>query len=271
MSRDLPYFKFYTSEWLNGDVTLLEMELQGMFINACAYYWHKECDLQYKQLQRKFGPEVNALIKEGLIVLNENETISIRFLDEQYNEFSDRKKKLSDAGKKGALLKASKKDVITTLQPPLINPLTIREEEDKENIIEEDIRKVLMCNLTDDSTLLNNEYHKKAFVWFKLFKTNTIESGITNTTTIDKARLSIWSADVKRMVEIDKRTSDEMNAVYKFLQVNEFWKKNIRSVSKLREKFEQLYLEANGKKNGSKINTASSSARTTQAGRQDFD
>ena len=252
---------------MNGDITLLDYKIQGVFINVCAYYWHKDCDVSLGNAFRKFGSDViDQLIDEGMII-QIGESISIKFLDEQYFEFSDRKKKLSEAGKKGAERKALIKNE-TTLKPPLSNPLTIREEKEKDK---EDIRKVLLCNLSIDNELMNDPFNKKALLWYKLFHSNTIESGITNTATLDKARLSAWSSDVRKMIEIDKRTNDEMNVVYKFLTMNSFWKKNVRSISKLREKFEQLYLEANGTKNGSKSNTSTSNARSTQAGRQNFE
>ena len=45
MAKELPYFRFYASEWLEGDITLEDMATQGLFTNICAWYWHKECRL----------------------------------------------------------------------------------------------------------------------------------------------------------------------------------------------------------------------------------
>ena len=43
----------------------------------------------------------------------------------------------------------------------------------------------------------------------------------------------------------DKRTRDEFEEIWKFLgSKNEFWKKNIQSTTKLREKFERLLVES---------------------------
>ena len=33
MAKDLPYFKFFCSEWNDGDITLEDFNLQGLFIN----------------------------------------------------------------------------------------------------------------------------------------------------------------------------------------------------------------------------------------------
>lgn len=141
MSRDLPYFKFFTGEWLNGDIVLEDYELQGIFVNLCAFYWHRDCELSIDQACKKLRiveSKIWDLASAGVLELDEN-MVRIRFLDEQKNEFFVRKKKLSDAGKKGAEIKAMMKDE-TTLKPPLNHPSTIREEI-REEVREEEIRE----------------------------------------------------------------------------------------------------------------------------------
>ena len=128
MSRELPYFKFFSSEWLNGDITLEDYELQGVFINLCAYYWHKEGLVELVQSGKKLRTErVNELIKIGLVKENEG-NLTIDFLDEQLSEFSVRKKQLSDAGKKGA----ARKKKLAENKPPLSQNLTTLKQLDKE-------------------------------------------------------------------------------------------------------------------------------------------
>ena len=46
MAKDLPYFKFFCSEWNDGDITLEDFKTQGLFINICSYYWSNECELR---------------------------------------------------------------------------------------------------------------------------------------------------------------------------------------------------------------------------------
>jgi hypothetical protein len=86
MAKELPYFKFYTSEWTNGDITLEDYNLQGFFVNVCAYYWSKDCDLSLVNLQKKFRNDNNLieyLIANKLIkVAGDNVVIS--FLNEQF-------------------------------------------------------------------------------------------------------------------------------------------------------------------------------------------
>lgn len=157
MSRELPYFKFFTSEWLNGNVTLEDYELQGLFINVCAFYWHKDCKLEHSIAEKKFrGSRLQELIDAKLITLD-NGNLIISFLDEQNLEFVNRKERLSQAGQKGAKIKAEKnrvaeilvelptEEILTTLQPPLVEIVNhssttredkIREEQEQDKIIQ---------------------------------------------------------------------------------------------------------------------------------------
>jgi len=85
MAKEIPYFKFYTAEWSNGDITLEDYECQGIFINICAYYWSKDCDLTLSVLLKRFRGfegKINELIASG-IIKNIDGLISISFLNEQ--------------------------------------------------------------------------------------------------------------------------------------------------------------------------------------------
>jgi len=130
MSKNLPYFKFFTSEWLNGDITLEEYELQGLFINICAYYWHKEgVGITIVTLEKKFRTDkIIHLYNSELLSEDDNGFVKIKFLDEQLSEFKIRKKQLSDAGKKGALIKKQ----LAGVKPGLSNPEATREDKDKD-------------------------------------------------------------------------------------------------------------------------------------------
>lgn len=55
--------------------------------------------------------------------------------------------------------------------------------------------------------------------------------------------LEKWANDIDLMIRIDKRTEEEIDAVIKFSQLDNFWKTNILSAGKLRKQFDQLYLQ----------------------------
>lgn len=85
MAKELPYFKFYVNEWINGDITLETLEVQGTFINVCAYYWSKECNVSKDTLFKKFRNEaenINILLASKVIKFK-GDTVVISFLDEQ--------------------------------------------------------------------------------------------------------------------------------------------------------------------------------------------
>lgn len=90
MAKDLPYFKFYCSEWSDGDISLEDMNIQGLFINVCAYYWSNEGVLTLSKCMKKFKlvPESDfkVLIKSNIIKVDNNDNIIINFLNEQLQE-----------------------------------------------------------------------------------------------------------------------------------------------------------------------------------------
>jgi hypothetical protein len=55
--------------------------------------------------------------------------------------------------------------------------------------------------------------------------------------------LSNWATDLERMMRIDKRTEQQIFAVMEFSQRDQFWKSNILSAGKFREKFDTLLLQ----------------------------
>jgi hypothetical protein len=103
MAKDIPYFKFYINEWINGDITLEEMEIQGVFINVCAYYWSKDCDLSVINLKKRFRGyenQIDYLINSSIIKVY-NENIKIDFLNDQLNSKEIQKIINRENGSKG--------------------------------------------------------------------------------------------------------------------------------------------------------------------------
>jgi hypothetical protein len=88
MAKDLPYFKFFCSEWSDGDITLEDFETQGLFINICAYYWSNECVVEYNKLVKKFKGydlAISNLLNANIIKVKDS-FVSISFLDEQLED-----------------------------------------------------------------------------------------------------------------------------------------------------------------------------------------
>ena len=73
----------------------------------------------------------------------------------------------------------------------------------------------------------------------------------------DKAFIweSGWGADARKLIDIDKRTHDEIIKVMRFAISDNFWKSNILGMSKLRKQYPKLLLQSKrgkGSNNGNK-------------------
>lgn len=153
MAKSLPYFKFFCSEWSDGDITLEDYKTQGLFINICAYYWSNECVIELSKLKKKFrGYEniIDEIIFSNLIKLK-GDFISISFLDEQQNE----RKQESKIKSKGGLASAEarklsklqqKTNTTSTENQHVLNSCStetqlLREDKKREEEIKEEIYK----------------------------------------------------------------------------------------------------------------------------------
>ena len=138
MAKDLPYFKFFVSEWNDGDITLEDMETQGLFINLCSYYWSQECDVTLTKVKKRFKHNtklVDVLIESSIISIN-GDDISIKFLDEQKGE---RKVKSLTNSSNGKLGGRPKKQTETQNKPNAL--ISLSETEAKQKAIREEKRR----------------------------------------------------------------------------------------------------------------------------------
>lgn len=53
-----------------------------------------------------------------------------------------------------------------------------------------------------------------------------------------------WAAEVEKMQRIDKRSREQITQALEYAVGSTFWRSNIRSMAKFREKFETLYLQS---------------------------
>ena len=112
MAKDLPYFKFFCSEWNDGDITLESYEAQGLFINICSYYWSNECNVPFDKLLKRFRScedIIDDLSAAQLFKIDEDRNVRISFLDEQRDERVERSKIRSKGGKASAEARKLKK------------------------------------------------------------------------------------------------------------------------------------------------------------------
>ena len=80
MAKELPYFKFEPSEWLEGDIQLCSFEAQCCFINLSSGYWLKLGDVSYAFALHKYcnrnADVLQELINNEIVTL-ENDKIYI--------------------------------------------------------------------------------------------------------------------------------------------------------------------------------------------------
>ena len=103
MAKSLPYFKFYCSEWNDGDVTLEDYKTQGVFINICSYYWSQECDISEEKLLKRFKKSQKQIenLTKAEIIFFINGKLLIKFLEKQWLEREVIKHKNQANGLKG--------------------------------------------------------------------------------------------------------------------------------------------------------------------------
>jgi len=105
MAKELPYFRFTAQEWQNGNISLEDYALKGLFIDVCAYYWVKNCELKQAMLKKRFrdaNDMIDELISLGVIKHNKKtDFINIEYLDEQLEMLQKKREVRQRAGSKG--------------------------------------------------------------------------------------------------------------------------------------------------------------------------
>lgn len=200
---------------------------------------------------REFDSELWA---EHRILFNEKFTESIK---EAY------KKRSNDCINKKSLLrlleslgvnkpsKSNPKPPKSDLQGSVKPQSRVKESKLKKSILEKTpMSKIDISDLESDYPELV-DYFNIANAYRQLFIKNQKQRG-SPTKNQDTAKFKNYVDPIRLMIENDKVTRSQLQVVFKFLDSShgEFWKPNILSTSKLREKFTQLIMKANGNKTG---------------------
>ena len=158
MAKDLPFFKFFVSEWNDGDISHCSMEAQGLFINICAIYWSRGCDGNTTAMRILCDRNATALkeLVSAKIIKKTKSNISINFLLEQLQEAKIRGEKNSENASK-----RWKKDA-TAIRPHsngIAKVMPIREEEIREdNIRKEGSLKIYGDQSSDICVIIQTPY-----------------------------------------------------------------------------------------------------------------
>jgi len=138
MSKELPFFKFYPSEWLIGKISFQPLEIQGAFTQCVCMYWQNNCVLRSSDVDFRIGQDnLKKLIDLGFISEDEN-GLNIKFLKEQYSDFDGVRKVRAEAGAKGG--KANAKQTEANAKQNEAEKRRDREDKEKEKKREEEIK-----------------------------------------------------------------------------------------------------------------------------------
>ena len=103
MAKELPYFKFEPSEWLEGEIQIISDTAIVCFINLCSGYWLKLGCISYAFALHKYCRKDRGVLQELIsnnIIQVVDDEIRISFLDNQFEEFKGISEKRSNAAKK---------------------------------------------------------------------------------------------------------------------------------------------------------------------------
>ena len=139
MAKELPYFKFEASEWLEGNIQMCSYEAIVCFLNLCSGYWIKLGCISYAFALHKYCNRNASVLQElknnGVIDII-NDQIIIKFLDLQLKEV----KEVSEKRRKAAEKRWNSKKYASALQV-----------QSKSNAIREDKKR------EDNNTIYNRE------------------------------------------------------------------------------------------------------------------
>ena len=164
MAKGFPYFKFTATEWLTGDIFFEDFELQGIFINVCAIYWHRDGSITIDEIQKRLKTDRLTELTDRFFSVSDG-FISIKFLDEQLEAANHISKQNSENGKLGGRPKAAK----TLEEKPTANrPLTDRkakkskEEEEQEQEVNKNKEQEEDTHFVFAKKLLTNQLELEA-------------------------------------------------------------------------------------------------------------
>ena len=244
IARRLPYFKFFVSEWSDGDITLEDYKTQGVFINICAYYWSNECSVKFSKVKKKFK-NVNKNIFDNLInckimKIDSNDNLIINFLDEQKNErLKTAEKNKINGSKGGRPITQNKPNSSSSVSDSKTQTEDNKKKEEKKKKREDKTSSSPKEFSTDIKNILNDT--------IGLFPKN-----IVNNLT-EKSKF-IWMDTIDKLNRIDGHDYDVIKKVIIFGRNNNFWAGVFLSVSTLRDKkndvskFEQIKARMEGAK-----------------------
>ena len=94
---NLKWFKFSPSHWFMGRIQRCSEVSQARFMRLCCIYWTNECVMSIEDAEIELGDDEFKQLLKLRIIEEDNGSLVIKFLDEQYSECIDISKLRSKA------------------------------------------------------------------------------------------------------------------------------------------------------------------------------
>lgn len=230
MAKD-PAILFYTSDFISGTITMTN-EQRGKYILLLCLQ-HQKGKLTEKDMMNICGTY------DEDIFLKFKKDSNGRFYNERMEIETNRRKSYSESRRKNrsGTKKKSQKDISNTSK-------TYDKHMENED---EDVNRNI--NEIEDS----EDFHEKlTYAFWKLFIHNMERFGVKSTD-LNKAKSKDWVNNIRKMIEIDKRSENDIAIIYGYLKEEEpdkgfAWAMNIRSTESLRKNFEKILIKAKNNK-----------------------
>lgn len=258
MSKELPFFKFTPTEWLVGKISFQPLEVQGAFIQCCCMYWKQNGLLTRKDIDYRAGKQnMNTLVEYEFVKEDEFGNLKIDFLEEQLLHFSRIRSKRAEIGAVGGIAKAKKSIAIANesvgFAKQSVADIRVKS---KDTYINNSLMSEIKISDDEKYFILKGEkvdpkgddikYFKIAESFRRIFIKNLTdkEAPVTNQ---KNAKFSSYTNPIRHMMEIDEVTIEQIREASTYLKSpeGEFWKSNILSTKKLREKISVLLAKKN--------------------------
>lgn len=231
MATNFPYFKFTSGSWLTGDIVFEDLETQGLFINICAIYWHRDGQITIADIEKRFSASVEkAKLSDRLAKLTDRfisvsggkaGKISIKFLDDQLLEISQISAKNSENGKKGGrpkelnindkkAKKTQKKRPLSEIKRPPSNKEEEEEKEEEKNINRAKSKNFIKPELSEIKKFFFQEgsTFENAETFFNHFESNGWLIG-------GKTKMKNWQAAAKNWIKRSQQFNNQQNLTKK--------------------------------------------------------
>lgn len=258
MEKELPFFKFTPTEWLVGKISFQPLEVQGAFIQCCCMYWKQNGLLSRKDIDYRAGKHnIDILVEYDFIKEDQSGNLNIDFLEEQLLHFNKIRQKRAEIGSIGGVAKA-KNNLANATENVDFAKQSVADIRYKNKDIY--INNILMSeiSISDDEKFFivkgekitpkgdDIKYYKIAESFRRTFINNLKEKNSPYNNQ-KNAKFSAYTSPIKHMIEIDEVSIDQIRAASSYLKSpeGEFWKSNILSTKKLREKISVLIAKKN--------------------------